>query len=161
MGSETYNTKGRNPLHVIIRQNCKYLSTGEPTYWATDPNKLADLLDFFILHGITAAYMQIESSSELSSDHSPMITIMSGYEISISTTPSLITKKNKWGQLRTYIEEHINLNLRTKKKPNELDEVIYCFTTLIQEAARYSTPIPKEGRKKADNIPFHIREQVT
>jgi hypothetical protein len=34
------------------------------------------------------------------------------------------------------------------------------MSTLIQEAALYSTPTPKEG-KKIDNIPFHIRELVT
>jgi hypothetical protein len=52
-GARLITPKGRNLLHAINRQNCKYLSTGEPPYWPTDPNKLPDLLDFFILHGIT------------------------------------------------------------------------------------------------------------
>jgi hypothetical protein len=47
------------------------------------------------------------------------------------------------------------------KEPNELDEVTQYFTTLIQEAAWYSTPTPKEVREKIDNISFHIRELVT
>jgi hypothetical protein len=38
--------KERNPLYDINRQNCKYLSTGEPTDWPSNPNKLPDLLDF-------------------------------------------------------------------------------------------------------------------
>jgi hypothetical protein len=85
---------------------------------------------------------------------------MSAYAISKSTTPKLISKQTNWDSFRTYIEEHINLNLKIKE-PNELDEVTQYFTTLIQEAAWYSTPTPKEERKKIDNIPFHIRELVT
>jgi hypothetical protein len=46
-------------------------------YWQTDPKKLPDLLDFFILHGITSNYMQVDSSFELSSDHSPVIATVS------------------------------------------------------------------------------------
>jgi hypothetical protein len=52
------------------------------------------------------------------------------------------------------------LNFRIKG-PNELDEVTQYFTTLIQEAAWYSTSTPKEERKKIDNIPPLIRELVT
>jgi hypothetical protein len=85
---------------------------------------------------------------------------MSTYAISKSTTPTLITKQINWDSFHTYTEEHINLNLRIKE-PNELEEVTQHFTTLIQEAAWYSTPTPKEGRNKIDNIPFHIRELVT
>jgi hypothetical protein len=125
---------------------------------AIRPKYVARPVDFFILRGIASLYMEVE----LSSGHSPAITTtrMSAYAIRKSTTPTLITKQTNWDSFRTYIEEHISLNLRIKE-PNELDEVTQCFTTLIQEAACYSTPTPKEGRKKIDNIPFHIRELVT
>jgi hypothetical protein len=103
--------------------------------------------------------MQVESSFELSSDHSPVIATMSTYVISKPTMPTLIKKQTNWDSFCTYIEEHINLNLRIKE-PNEL-EVTQYFTTLIQEAAWYSTPTPQEERKKTDNIPFHICELVT
>jgi hypothetical protein len=65
-GARLITPKGRNLLHAINRQNCKYLSTGEPIYWPSDPNKLPDLLDFFIFHGLTSNYMQVESNFELS-----------------------------------------------------------------------------------------------
>jgi hypothetical protein len=54
----------------------------------------------------------------------------------------------------------MNLNQRIKQ-PNKLDEVTQYFTTLIQEAAWYSTTTPKEERKKIHNIPLHICELVT
>jgi hypothetical protein len=75
-------------------------------------------------------------------DHSPVIATMSAYAISKSTTPTLVTKQTNWDNFRTYIEEHINLNLRIKE-PNELDEVPQYFTTLIQEAPIH----PKRGKK--------------
>jgi hypothetical protein len=78
--------------------------------------------------------MQVESSFEFSSDHSPVIATMSTYAISKSTTPTLITKHTNWDSFHTYTEEHINLNLKIKE-PNELDEVTQYFTTLIHEAA--------------------------
>jgi hypothetical protein len=107
---------------------------------------LPDLLDFFILHGIMSNYMQVESNFKLLLDHSPVIATISTHMISKSTIPTLITKQTNRENFRTYIEEHVNLNFRIKE-PNELDEVTQYFTTLIQGAAWYSTPTPKEGRK--------------
>jgi endonuclease/exonuclease/phosphatase (EEP) superfamily protein YafD len=78
------------------RQNCKYLSTGEPTYWPSDYNKLPDLLDFFIYKGITTDYIQIESSHELSSDHTPVIATLSTHVIYKSTIPTLVTNRMNW-----------------------------------------------------------------
>jgi len=39
----------------------------------TDPNKLPDLLDFFVTRGLPATYIQVVSVFELSSDHSPIV----------------------------------------------------------------------------------------
>ncbi|PNF31018.1 hypothetical protein B7P43_G18156 [Cryptotermes secundus] len=44
-GARLITPKRRNLLHTINRQNCKYLSTGEPMYWPTDPNRLPGPLD--------------------------------------------------------------------------------------------------------------------
>jgi hypothetical protein len=78
--------------------------------------------------------MQVESNVELSSDHSPLIAIISIHVISKSTIPTLITKQTNWDNFRTYVEAHTNLNQKIKE-PNELDEVTQYFTTLIQGAA--------------------------
>jgi len=50
-GSRLTTTKGRELLKVIQEQNYLYLSTGTPTYWPTDGNKIPDLLDFFVTKG--------------------------------------------------------------------------------------------------------------
>jgi hypothetical protein len=57
-------------------------------------------------------HMQVESSFELSSDHSPVIATMSTYAISKSTTPNL--SQNKLDQL-SYIHRRTHkLELENK-----------------------------------------------
>ena len=47
-----WGSKGRNLRHVINSNNCKHISTGDPTYWPTDFEKQPDLIDFFIYNKI-------------------------------------------------------------------------------------------------------------
>jgi hypothetical protein len=70
-GSRLTTTKGRELAKVIQAQNYSYLSTGSPTYWPTDANKIPELLEFFITNGITATYTDVQPSYVLTSDHYP------------------------------------------------------------------------------------------
>jgi hypothetical protein len=72
-GSRLTKTKRRELLKVIQEKNCSFLSTGTPTYWPTDGKKIPDLLDFFVTNGISSKYTDIQSSYDLTSDHSPII----------------------------------------------------------------------------------------
>jgi hypothetical protein len=141
------------------RQNCNYLSTGEPTYWPSDHNKLPDLLDFFFYKVITTNYAQTESNHELSSDHTPVIATLSTHVINKPKIPTLIMNETNWDLFRTYIEDHINMNIKIKEA-NELDQATQYFTTIIQEAAWYSTPTPPNKTTNMYNIPLHIGELV-
>ena len=47
-GSRHTNTKGMELFNVLQYNNIKYISTRQPTYWSSDPNKLPDLLDFCV-----------------------------------------------------------------------------------------------------------------
>jgi hypothetical protein len=51
--------KGKKLLEALNKQNCYYLSTGEPTYWPSDYNKLPGILDFFIYKGLAKNCLQI------------------------------------------------------------------------------------------------------
>ena len=70
-GSRLVTVRGKNLLNSIITNNFNYLTTYESTYWPTDTNKIPDLLNFFITKNISLRHVQINSSAELSSDHSP------------------------------------------------------------------------------------------
>jgi hypothetical protein len=51
-GSRLITPRGREILRTMEQLNLPHLSTGEPTYWPSDRNKLPDLLDFCITKGI-------------------------------------------------------------------------------------------------------------
>jgi hypothetical protein len=47
-GSRLITSRGREVFNTMERNNLKHLSTGEPTYWPSDRNKLRDLVDFCV-----------------------------------------------------------------------------------------------------------------
>ena len=151
-GARLTTPKGRNLLHAIAGHNCHYLSTGEPTYWQTDLIKLLDLLDFIVTRSIIANYIQLESTFELSSNHTPVIATLSATTILKPPTPKLTTSHTNWDMFRAYINERLNLNLCIKK-PAELDDATHYFTTLIQAAAWHSTPTPPARMEPTTNTP--------
>jgi hypothetical protein len=95
-GSRLITPKGRNLLQSITNYNCSYLSKGEPTHWPSDPNKMPDLLDFFVFKSIATNYIQIEANWNLSSDHTPIITTLSPYIIHKPQTLRLTPPKSDW-----------------------------------------------------------------
>jgi hypothetical protein len=58
--------------------------------------------------------------------------------------------------IRTMLEKNINLETRIKE-PNELDEAVQNFATLIQQTAWHSTPVRTEILKELDNIPLYVK----
>jgi hypothetical protein len=65
------------------------LSTGEPTYWPSDPNKQTDLLDFCVTKGIPSASAVANSCFDLSSDHTPVLITLTPQALPSETSPRL------------------------------------------------------------------------
>jgi len=81
-------TKGRELSKEFQEKNYYFLSTGSPTYWPTDVNKIPDLLDFFITNGISTTYVDIQASYDLTSDQTPIIaTISTSISITVRQLP--------------------------------------------------------------------------
>jgi hypothetical protein len=76
-GSRLTTTKGRELLKLIRNHQYSPRSTGIPTYWPSDPDKIPDLLDFYIPNGISTSYMDVDTSYDLSSDHTHVIATIS------------------------------------------------------------------------------------
>jgi hypothetical protein len=51
------NTKGHELHKDVADTGCEIVSTGKPMYWPTDPNKLPNLLDFFVVKNISTNYI--------------------------------------------------------------------------------------------------------
>jgi len=72
-GSRLTNTKG-NELHQAIQEyHCEVLTTGKPTYWPTDLNKIPDLIDFFLSQKI---YLPVSSKSLKSLTSTPITRLL-------------------------------------------------------------------------------------
>ena len=97
-GSRLTTTKGRELAKLLQANNCSFLSTGSPTYWPTDTNKTPDLLDF-ITNGISTNYAEVESSYDLTSDHSPIIATLSTAVKNRQPPPRLTHFSNVMGNI--------------------------------------------------------------
>jgi hypothetical protein len=95
-GSRLVTTKGRELASLIHTHNYSFLSTGTPTYWPTDPNKLPDLLDFFIISKISPSNADMQPSYDLSSDHTPIISTISTTIIKRKSQPRLHNAYTNW-----------------------------------------------------------------
>jgi hypothetical protein len=76
--------------------NLKHLSTRQPTYWSSDPNKIPDLVDFCITKGIVTKKFIVDSCLDLTSDHIPILINMLTHIPGKSKKPSLYSKKTDW-----------------------------------------------------------------
>lgn len=76
-GSRLITPKGRELLAAILIIKCEVHSSGQPTYWPSDPDKTPDLLDIFISKGISPNYVEIDGSFDLTSDHTPVVMTLS------------------------------------------------------------------------------------
>lgn len=72
-GSRLCTPKGRQLVRSINKKSISILSGGSPTYWPTDPNKLPDLIDFYLYKGLNTNLFSIANSTEMSSDHTPVM----------------------------------------------------------------------------------------
>lgn len=158
-GSRLATTKGRELLKCIANNNLKHVSTGKPTYWPTDKNKIPDVIDFCVMKGIPNENVSAEQNLDLSSDHTPiMVTISS--EVILKQKPLTITsKKTDWDLFRILIEDKLQTKIPLKTA-DDIDDAVEALTRTIQQAAWNSTPIHNGMNKKQQNCTDIIREAV-
>jgi endonuclease/exonuclease/phosphatase family metal-dependent hydrolase len=72
-GSKQITSKGRQLYQAGMDYECEVVPTGKSTYWPPDPNKLPDLIDFFVVKNISANCIHIDEGYDLNSDHSPIL----------------------------------------------------------------------------------------
>ena len=124
------------------------VSSGHPTHWPTDPAKLPDCIDFFLIKAVASNYTETMVKNDLSSDHSPVF-------LSVNVTPpirkktiALTTRRTDWDHFRTIISNRTNLLAKIRTR-DELDQAVIEFTDLLVAAAKEATPssIPPIGNQ--------------
>lgn len=153
-GSRLITPKGRTLFKVIQRNNLSHISTGEPTYWPSDRNKLPDVIDFCITKGIPSDYASAESSLDLSSDHTPFL-VMLGTDFELKRKPaSLHNNKTNWSKFKHVVTESLSLNMPLQTS-QQIDDAVENFNIIIQKATWNATPtlpMPKTGGKLETNV---------
>ncbi|GBP23642.1 RNA-directed DNA polymerase from mobile element jockey [Eumeta japonica] len=157
-GSRLTLPRGRELLKSAQSGHMNIISTGQPTYWPTDKDKIPDIVDFCIFKGIANTNISCSSCWDLSSDHSPILVEITAeirettrdvpYIINVLTGPYFVPHRR--GIQRTYCSSN---------KGDIVDAVEY-FTTSVQSAAWNSTPI-NQHKLTEQHIPTNILQKIS
>jgi len=137
-GSRVTLTRGREILSTMDGLGLSAVASGHPSYWPTDGAKIPDLLDFFVVRGISTNYL-CDTSLELSSDHTPVLLTVN---ISIPTKPGKCTlhnKKTDWESFCTLLNSSLSTSVRLKTE-EDIEAAVEHFNRSVQKAAWESTP---------------------
>lgn len=115
-GSRLITTKGRELKKSVDTHNLITLGTGKPTYWPTDTNRIPDLIDFFIVKGLSDIYFDVESILDGNSDHTPIIATFSVSALHRPQKPTLYNHKTDWEAFADYLDEEVQLKYHLKLK---------------------------------------------
>lgn len=147
-GSRLTNTKGKLLYKAASTHNCNFYSSGSPTYWPTDPQKTPDLIDFFVVKGLSNNHLYVKGSDELSSDHTPVIMTLSENIIMKTRLPKLTNKRTNWEKFRAILERKIYLE-SPLDSVDRIDLEVRQFVEDVHQAAKSSTP-PESKKLQAD-----------
>jgi hypothetical protein len=86
LGLSSDKPKGSELYHANKRHNREEHTTGKPTYWPTDRNKIPDLIYFFVFRNVSSTFMDVNEEFDPDSDHSPIV---------LTFSETVIEKKNK------------------------------------------------------------------
>lgn len=158
-GSREDTTRGRNLLEAINSCKCSHLSANGPTHWPSDQRKIPDLLDFFVIKGISPSYLEVKNINDLTSDHIPVLLTYSETVIQKPKKQSLTNKYTNWDLFRSELDHRIDLHIRLKNT-KELDDQAQCLIEAIREAAKVSTPKPITNSCQGKCYPLEVRKLV-
>ncbi|PNF19341.1 putative RNA-directed DNA polymerase from transposon X-element [Cryptotermes secundus] len=157
-GSRLTNSKGRELLATMNSNNLSYLTTGQPTYWPTDSRKTPDILDFCVTKGLNTKKFLVESSLDLTSDHTPIIVTMYAQILEKPKEPSLHSKNTNWNLFRETLDKIVTLETPLKTEA-DIDDEVERLTKAIQLAAWQATPDRNDkGIKK--NSPIIVKQKI-
>lgn len=135
-GSRLSNPKGRELLKCINKNDINFISGGSPTYWPSDPLKTPDLIDLFFFKNFHRNNFAIENSTDLTSDHSPLI-----LTVCSAILKTEIPKKILVGKFRNEMSKNINLKISLKSSEEIETAVDYLTNTILAGINNCSTNV--------------------
>lgn len=158
-GSRLITTRGRQLYQAVEDLNLDCISTGEPTYWPTDPQKIPDLLDFFVSKNIALSNISIESNFDLISDHSAALLNVHSKIILTEVPHKIYSRHTDWEKYQKIITTETQLKIPLKTT-DEIEQAIEGLNSLIYDAAIRSTPHRKTKIAKEHNYPAMIKDCI-
>jgi hypothetical protein len=119
--------------------NLKHLSTGEPTYWPPDRNKLPDPVDLRVTKGIPQDFVLLISCFDFSPDHSPILIILAADALTQEKEPISGNRLTHWDDFRLLVNERLTLNIPLKTE-EDIEAAAKFFNGTIQCAGWNGTP---------------------
>lgn len=144
-GSRLTTTKGRELLNSMSENALNHASTGHPTYWPTDRQKLPDLIDFYITKNINNRCISVQSCFDLSSDHSPIIATLSTQAIAIAPINKITSKSTNWLIFKEKFTEYFSADLPLRNH-SDIDQAVERFTQSMIQAAIFATPSQRPSK---------------
>lgn len=145
-GSRLTTTKGRQLLSAVKDTHSEVMSTGKPTYWPSDHQKIPDLIDFFICKNISANYVSLEEGFHMNSDHSSIILMLSQKILLKESHLTLVNKFTDWDSFALELDNIIDLQTPIKTQ-DQLDSEVNKYIVNIQQCAWNNTPQLKRKYK--------------
>jgi hypothetical protein len=144
--SRLITPRGRILLKTMESNNLTHLSKEKPTYWPSDMNKIPDLVDFCVTKGISPDFAVAQSCLDLSSDHSPVLVILTSHAITPDGPPSLSNRRTNWVYFSYLVHQHLTLQVALKTSA-DIEAAVKFFNDTVQWAGWMPTPeLPSASR---------------
>ena len=157
-GSRKTLTRGRELLIAIRELGCNFHSSGNPTYWPTDRNKIPDLVDFFNSKKVSPNFISIEDCHDFNSDHSAVILNLSEDIVKTATKPVLTNSSTDWLSFKIELDSKIDLSVSIHTT-EDLENATENFTKLVQNTAWSNTKL-SNSRKNITRYPDYIMKKL-
>lgn len=158
-GSRIVNTRGRSLINFTTTKNLKIIAPPNPTYWPTHINRQPDILEFFITTLPNHISYNITNSSDLSSDHTPVLLTLNDLSYTTKSYPTITPGKTIWPKFHSIIENQILLNIPLKT-PSHIDSAVLSLTSIIQKAVLDSSIPINSTQNSSYHLPPHISQLI-
>jgi hypothetical protein len=155
-GCRVSNPNGIKLHKYISTSTCIVSAPSSPTYFPSDMNRLADILDILVTKSIQFNVVQ-ESLSELDSDHNPVIIHLNSPLQFYRSNVSLFKGKPNWCTYSDYINNKLIIpkNITTVLAADKIAEH---FTEVVTDAARACSVTSPQNpiQKNHGSLPLFI-----
>ena len=139
-GSRLITPRGRQLLDAMSINKLDSISSGQPTYWPTDTNKIQDLIDFAIIKNLKRESITVIPSLNLSSDHSPTMLALTASPNCLTTQSTCFpNRKTNWLKYKMYISSHLPQNISLKSE-SEIQHAVDIFSDILPNAVVSTHP---------------------